>query len=114
MKSKVLNTKHIHETENGWVGYWSELKPSFFRDKEDTTKVWLQFKETNTMASFSLVDVTTGIKDNKEIMVLTYHMDTKFKKRYPEYEEAKFVAYLDRDQPKKVYKYKRLNKNKKK
>lgn len=92
MKSRVINTKHMIETEDGWVGYTSKLKPSlFYAVPEEEGKVFLQSKHSNKMACFKLEEIIGKEQD----MIWIYRPLQKFIDKFPSLEGKTFTVHFD-------------------
>lgn len=92
MKSRVINTKHLIETSEGWLGYTSQLKPSlFYCYLPDESVIWLQSQHTNKMACFKLVE-TQG---EGQGTVWVYKPTEKFIKKFPSLEGKTFTVHFD-------------------
>jgi len=92
MKSRVINTKHLVESEEGWVGYTSRLKSSLFYGYVVTESVtWLQSQHTNKMACFKLAEII----GEGEGMIWIYKPTQKFTDKFPVLEGKTFTVHFD-------------------
>ena len=92
MKSRVINTKHMIETNEGWVGYSSKLKPSvFYGYHPDESVTWIQSQHTNKMACFKLAEII----GEGQGMIWIYKPTEKFIKKFPSLEGKTFTVHFD-------------------
>lgn len=92
MKSRVINTKHMIETNDGWIGYTSKLKPSlFYGYPPDESVIWLQSQHTNKMACFKLAEII----GEGQGMIWIYKPTEKFIKKFPSLEGKTFTVHFD-------------------
>ena len=92
MKSRVINTKHLIESEDGWTGYSSKLKPSLFYGYPPAENItWLQSKHSNKMACFKLAEII----GEGEGMIWIYKPTQKFIDKFPVLEGKTFTVHFD-------------------
>lgn len=92
MKSRVINTKHTIETNEGWVGYSSKLKSSlFYGYPPDESVTWIQSQHTNKMACFKLAEII----GEGQGMIWIYKPTEKFIKKFPSLEGKTFTVHFD-------------------
>ena len=92
MKSRVINTKHMIETEDGFKAWTSKLKPSLFYGAPNLERVtWLQSKHSNKMACFKLAEII----GEGEGMIWIYKPTEKFIKKFPSLEGKTFTVHFD-------------------
>lgn len=93
MKSRVLNTTHLHQEGNIYIGYTDELKPSLFNTNKkihrDESFLWIQNKESMKM-SYWIQDETQTI-DTDEKRIWVYIPQEKFIHKFPELEGQKLI-----------------------
>lgn len=104
MKSRVINTKHLIESSEGYLGYTSKLKPSLFYGNPDLEGVaWLQDRHTNKMSYWKL------LKDEEidGLRTWIYVPTEKFVKKFPNLKGKTFTVKFDLVQETRFAKKKR-------
>ena len=92
MKSRVINTKHMVETENGFEAWTSKIKPSlYYGVPAEEGKVWLQSKHSNKMACFKLSEII----GKEQGMIWIYKPLQKFIDKFPCLEGKTFTVHFD-------------------
>ena len=93
MKSRVLNTTHLHQNGNTYIGYTDELKPSLFNTnkkiKRDESFLWIQNKDSMKMSYWIQDDSQTV--DNERERIWVYIPQEKYIHKFPELDGQKLV-----------------------
>ena len=93
MKSRVLNTVHLHQEGNNYIGYTDELKPSLFNTNKkivrDESFLWIQNKESMKM-SYWIQDDSQTVENERE-RIWVYLPQKKYIRKFPELDGQKLT-----------------------